>query len=482
MNLNQKKIQKILYMLLYIPCFLVGNKLDNDIWFILNSGRYVINNGIPYIEPFTIHQGMAFVMQQWLSSVIFWTAYNSLGEKGLIYIVILIYAILVFLIFKLSMLLSEDNFFVSYLVTVLASLGIFIFMVQRPYIFMFLIITTELYFLELYIKHNNGKYLIPLVLLSAVQINLQAAMWPVQFVVLLPYLIDSFKFKIKSIEGQGYGTRNLIFAVIGMFAAGFANPYGMKAVTYLSTSYGFKEISGTVSEMQCIDINSLSGKIMFAVIGLVFLSYYIYKRNNRLRYYLLALGTSYMALSSVRSFSIFIICGIIPLAYYFRDFKISEKPSKNDSKTLLIRKVLISLIFLVFTFVLVCPSQYKEKDSVQEDLVKCVDLLGKYPRNNLKIYTAYNEGGYLEFRGYKVYLDPRAEVFLKSNNKKYDIMKEFVDMQNGYIYYKNVLDKYDFNYLIVAQNDILYNYLDYDKDYVLIYSSSYHKVYEHKVN
>ena len=39
-------------------------------------------------------------------------------------------------------------------------------------------------------------------------------------------------------------------------------------------------------------------------------------------------------------------------------------------------------------------------------------------KNDLKIYAGYNDGGYVEFRGYKSYLDPRAEVLLKNNNGK----------------------------------------------------------------
>ena len=64
--------QKALSLLLLIPCLTIGKNLNNDIWFILNCGKYVVQNGIPNIEPFTIHEGLSFVMQQWLTAVIFW--------------------------------------------------------------------------------------------------------------------------------------------------------------------------------------------------------------------------------------------------------------------------------------------------------------------------------------------------------------------------------------------------------------------------
>ena len=50
---------------------------DNDIWFLLNNGRYVINSGIPVVDPFTIHEGLKYVMQQWGTSLFFYINLNS---------------------------------------------------------------------------------------------------------------------------------------------------------------------------------------------------------------------------------------------------------------------------------------------------------------------------------------------------------------------------------------------------------------------
>ena len=474
--LTNNKEYKLLYLILYIPCFLIGGDLNNDIWFIMNSGRYVLQNGFPYIEPFTIHGGMSFVMQQWLSAVIFWISYNTFGKIGLYLVVILIYVLFVYMTFKLCMLLSEDNFFVSYGISMIVISLISIYMTQRPYIFLFLLIVIEIYFLEKYIKLNKNVYLLPLLILSVLLINLQAAMWPLLFVILLPYLIDSFKFKFKFIEGQGYGKKGLFFIIFGMIAAGFVNPYGIRAVTYLFNSYGFKVINA-VSEMQCSDINTFIGKIIFGTIFLIFFVIFIYRKGNyKLRYYLLTLGTAYMAISSVRSYAILIICGLIPLAYYLKDYKIKTIENKNDKRTLLIRKVLVVLLSVLVIFVIFEKSKYINTE--HKELIKSVDYLEKFNKNEVKLYTGYNDGGYLEFRGFKVYLDPRADVFLKTNNKKYNIMEEFVFMQSGKIYYKEVLNRYNFTHLLVSKNDILNTYLPYDENYKIIYSSDYYKIFE----
>ena len=305
-------------------------------------------------------------------------------------------------------------------------------------------------------------------------------MWPMIFVIILPYFIDSFKFKFKFAEGQGYGKKNLVMIICGMVAVGLINPYGIRAITYLYTSYGFDEINYFVPEMSAANINSLLGLEIFSTIFLVFFALYIYKKGNyRLRYYLLALGTAYMAISSVRNYSFFIICGIIPLSYYLKDMNFELNDKNSDKRAFFIRKILIFMLLVSLSLTAIYKyTQYT--DVKHQDLIKGVECLEKFNKSEVRLYTGYHSGSYLEFRGFKVYIDPRADAFLKSNNKKQDIMKEYTQMQAGKLYYKEVLNKYNFTHLLVENDDILYNYLAYDKDYKLIYSSGYYKIYENE--
>jgi hypothetical protein len=39
---------------------LQNKAIDNDTHFLLNSGRYVMEHGIPHVEPFTMHEGLLF--------------------------------------------------------------------------------------------------------------------------------------------------------------------------------------------------------------------------------------------------------------------------------------------------------------------------------------------------------------------------------------------------------------------------------------
>ena len=44
---ENKSTHAILIALIFLPCLILTLHLDNDLWFLLNSGRYVLQHGIP---------------------------------------------------------------------------------------------------------------------------------------------------------------------------------------------------------------------------------------------------------------------------------------------------------------------------------------------------------------------------------------------------------------------------------------------------
>ena len=86
---NYKPSKYICYLYFFVPLFVCSlSKVDreNDIWFLLKHGEYILKHGFPHIEPFSMHQNFSFVMQQWLSSVIFYISHNYLVLMPVYYI------------------------------------------------------------------------------------------------------------------------------------------------------------------------------------------------------------------------------------------------------------------------------------------------------------------------------------------------------------------------------------------------------------
>ena len=115
------------------------------------------------------------------------------------------------------------------------------------------------------------------------------------------------------------------------------------------------------------------------------------------------------------------------------------------------------------------------------------EKVGDMDKSKFKVYGDYDEGGYVEYRGYKSYVDPRMEVFLKANNGKEDIFSEFYSLQHGDLDKAEFLKKYDFDFLVIREYDKLYNSVD-ENEYELVYhddeAAEYDgvKVYRKKTN
>ena len=467
---------------LLAPSTLISLNLNNDIWFLLSLGRYISANGIPHIEPLTMHQNLNFVAHQWASSVIFWKIYSAFGAAGLILMCHAVFVLMVFLVFKLTKLVSNGNFPVSYSVTLFICIFYsFLFMTSRPHIFTTLFILTELYLLELYIRKKDPRYLIGLPVLSFLQVNLHAAMWPMLLVILLPYVIDGFSFRVFSIRTEGYGVKYLAAAAVAVIAAGLLNPYGFEAATYLFRSYGHKEISKLVTEMFPPDINTVIGRLIFGH-ALIFTAILCFFRKGRLsvRNACLVLGTGYMSLSSMRSWCFFIICSGMALSEYLKDLelKVSETPTASVG----MRKKLLALIAVSFAAALTANAaglKNINKSPESGEPIAYLESNGYLPEN-ITLYMDYNEGGYGEFHGYKPYIDARADVFVIENNGVSDIMEEYYNLQVGKLHYKDFIENYGFTHIIAMKNDILYVYMPEDPDYRPIYSDENCVIYESK--
>lgn len=476
---KDRKYFLILPIILTITTFFRG--LDNDIWFLLAHGKYVVNYGIPTIEPFTIHEGFKFVMQQWLSAVIFFVTYSKFGEIGIEIIIAITYVLSVIIFYKLSLKLANRNFFRAIIVTYIYMGLINIFMISRPYVFTNLILIAEIYTLESYYIDKKKKRLILLPILSLILINMQASIWPMLFVVMIPFAADSFKFRFGPIKGSGIEKKPLILSAVSMILTGFINPYGIDSMMYLRNSYGIPAINAMVQEMSPTTVDSVLGLVII-ILSVSITYYYIFNKSKKwtLRYSLLALGTMYLSFLSIRGFFFFICCAIYPLSMFIGEISLPQFDKQLPNRTIIIRKVLIVLLILITPLAFVRFYTYKNKDVSKIELFdQALQIVIKEKeKGEVKLYTGYNDGGYAEYMGVASYIDPRAEVFLKSNNLKEDIFMEYYELQNGTIFYKEFLDKYNFTHVIVSENDILYTYLNYSEDYDLILSNSKYKLFK----
>ena len=452
----------------FIPILMDVFKLDNDFWFLINTGKYIINSGIPHIEPFTIHSNFSFVAQQWLTDIIFYLIYNKFNIYGMYIFILISNLIVVFLLYKLSLLINKGNKKIAILTTII--MDIFyarLFLSTRPQVFDIILLLLELYLLELFIKRNNKKYLIGLPIISLLMINLHASVWPMIFVFLLPYYVGRINLKFTTKEN--YKLKPLIIVTIIMFLFGFINPYGIDAMKYLFNSYGIDKIDESIKEMAPLTIKN--GITIYILILFIIITCIINKnKKNNLRYTLLLLGTTLLSLQHLKGELFFLVSSVIIVNNNLKD--IFPEENKNSS-TEINKKIKILLLTILCIIILISFKNKKYIKEADNYYYEISEILKENKAESSVIYTGYNAGAYIEYQGFKCYIDPRAEVFLKSNNKKEDIFVEYYEFQNGKINIKKFIDKYKFDYIIIDNyENILHTYIDEIEEYTQIYNKN----------
>ena len=459
--------------LVYMPLLAVRWDLDTDIWFLLNGGRYVLAHGIPHTEPFTLHEGMHFVMQQWAAGVVFWTVYRTAGRIGLILLVLAVFAAILTVLWKLCMLVS-GNPPVSFACTLLPSAVLSLYMVTRPQIFSALLLALELYALEQYFASGRRRWLCLLPALSVLLVNLHASMWPMLFVLLLPYWLDSVPFRLGRLQGQGCGRGALAAATAAAAAAGLLNPYGFEGMTYLLRSYGHPEISLLVNEMEPTTVTSFIGCLLFAVLLAAAAVLCLHRGVMRLRWLLLLLGTAFLMLSSLRSGVFFLLCVPFCLAGYLRDVRpVQTAPAAPRRQRL--RRVLAGALCAALAALGVLQATNAPTTPAAADAAAW--LLANSDPAQVRLFVGYNDGAYLEYLGFRCYIDARAEVFVRENNGVGDIMEEYVHLRRGQLDTAAFLQKYAFTHLLVTQQEALYYQLPAMPEYQKVYEDDYCALY-----
>ncbi len=464
-----KYINKYWYFLLFfIPMyFLVVHNLflDRDTFFLLNTGRYIINNGIFYIDPFSMHEGLNIIVQQWLSDVIYYGIYSLLGVKGIMLFLFIMLFIISFCLYKLFYLLC-NNKIVSYILMILCS-SIICFenlFVSRPQIFTYLIIIIELYLVEKYIKSKNSKYLYGLPILSILLINLHSSMWMMLFVFLLPYIVNGIN--IKKFSKSKYKIKPLLIVMIIMFIVGFINPYTYKNVFYLYYSYGFKEINDYISEMSDPAFHNIHFKIWLVLISvlLFIINYFKYKLDSR--HILFIVGCSILYLSHIKMFAYFVIVYFFSISYLFKNIKINIK----DNILLYLGRVFICVIGIIGMPIIIYEGINRVK--LESYIQEIGDFLLDNYSKDIRIFNDFECGGFLEFIGYKSFIDGRAELYYERFNKKDDIFVDYYNVMDNFNYdIGSFIEKYNFDYFIVKDGSYLDSYLK-NNNYNIVYTMS----------
>lgn len=489
-----------------------------DIYFIINLGRYVLEHGIPHVDPFTIHENLQLVAQQWLSGVLFWEVYKIFGSNGLPVVDCICATALVLIHWRLCLFVSGGNKALSFVLSLFVGLFATPTIVPRPQIFSTPLLLIEVFMLEKFTRTHDFKFLLPMPVISVALINLHAAVWLMALVLCLPFLFVK----------DGRHVKFLLAAMAAIVAVGLINPYGVDAMTYVFRSYGIDLINTHIREMFTPSVHGLFGRCFYFSAALLIVS--LAKVKVPWRYIFLSGGLTYLAIMHERNEILFYFVATFPIAYVWRDFTPPkflaksgvllpmflaavffdtavittlfkagfEKLSASLAILLLAATlvVLYNLLVLKFEGRLLHPAILPQKilslfavalvvagiyfttlnhnaANVDEDFTAAMKFVLRTERpENISLYAGQGYGGMAGMFGVRYYIDSRSEVFLPANNGQKNILAEYLDFGSGKIYYKDFFNRYKLTHIFVTnETPFIFDELSADKDFRAVYES-----------
>lgn len=479
-----KRILCILLILLFGIVF-IRPIFQNDLFFDLKTGEGILKYGIDFKDHFSFIPNLTYIYHHWLYDLIIFGIYKLFSWDGLFLFFLFLFSVFGFVVFYVN---KQNNGRVLSCFVALYTMFITSFSFQsRVQSITYILFFLEIYFLEKLYKTGSKKYSLLLLLISIFIVNLHMPIWILCIILCLPYIAEaicsllskklSWLKKICNIEPpKDYKVLLITFGVL--IISGLISPLKFYPYTFFTKSL----FNGDYSFIMEMGSTELTYKIYLSVMLFACLIFYVFKIFKlELRYIFLILGLSVFSILAPRN--IVFITMTLPTVF-FRGLDI-EKIKINEVSNI-IKKInfkivtVVLLVLVMFSCAYFGYNLYKTRGDygiTDEYPDKTVAYLKEnYDYKNLKIYNDFNFGSYLEFNDVPVFIDSRAEVYIKAFNGGRDIVADYLDSVD-LDKYKKVFKKYKFDLAIAPIDNIVYSILASDSNYKIVYTEEDSKIY-----
>ena len=461
---------------------------DNDFFWHTVVGNWISKNKvIPDIELFSWASGKPWVAHEWLTELIMY----KLGLVGCLITMLLIFICLYILMAKMLKLKFKRVFDIK-LVYFLIMCIFFKVTGPRPYILSLVFYAYLVYVLFSYLDDKKWakKLIWTLPILQILWVNLHGGSSSLIYIYLIGVLLCHYFLKLIPIKSSRWTTftldkkqlKDLFTILILVLICTCINPFGYNMLLYPFQNMLDSSMTNYIVEWNSPSFHNLLGLYIFLMIAIPLFN--LIMQNNKMKLHEIAfqLLMFYMCLKSQRFIGMYGIYSTWTLGKYFvidKDiYKVLSKPFIKYIKplTCMFGIVLVSVTILV---------GYKQINNIKE--IGLIDNDGFYTDEAVKelievqpkrLFNDYSQGGYLLYKlteynsDIKIFSYGLGDVFSK------DLLPDSVNLSDIYTNPREIIDKYNFDYMITTKYHTLHYYLDECIDYKLIYDDGECFIYE----
>jgi len=471
-----KKRNHIIFNIVAIICIVLfcasisPKTLQNDTYYTIKLGEYLMENGISDLteDPFSVHD-LPYTYPHWLYNIGVYLIYDNFGHVGIYASTMILAALLGVSVYMLCSKVSRNKV-ISFIFTICTIYLIKDFIAARAQLVTFLLFTLTVYSIEMFLETHKKRYAVYLLIIPLLIANLHCAVFPVYFVLFLPYIAEFIlltiidldlderlfylifrvlKRVVKKEESKNKFDRVMkninanienrhkkreilkenpykvivkkdkfviILILIALVAGltGFINPAGTGAYTYLYKSVQGNTMNSINEHQPMILIHNKE----FLMSLVLFLSILVFTDTKiKLSDLFMLLGLTYLTFQTKRQITMYaLLC--VPILVKLIASMFEKYDSKTCDKLLKFGSSLFGVIVIVSSFVTISAKNIEPKLKTN-DYVDTWDypveasewILSNLDLKTIKLFNQYNYGSYLLFKGIPVFIDSRADVY-----------------------------------------------------------------------
>ncbi len=438
----------------------LGPLIDPDVFWHLANGRLILTTGsIPRADPFSFTKaGTTWICHEWLTEVGMYALYHYLGATALM----IVGAGVITASFALVLLRCRASPYLAALCTVLAVLASAPVLGIRPQMMSLLLTSVTLYIVE------GGVPLWTLVPLGALWANLHGAFFT-GTAVLGAYTageaLDILALRAQR-ASKGLGRlRQLILATIGMGFAPLLNPYGLKLYAYPFQTLTSSAMRERITEWLSPNFHKLEFQplalLLLALLAVLGLS----RKRLALPRLILLLGTTYAALISARHVPLFALAATPVLVEQATDLRaIATRPAGRSRRPLAIAFACVTLALLVagIAWRIRNVAAFNATAVAARYPVQASEALRQSGFGG-NLLNDYDWGGFLIWRGEKVFIDGRADVYGD------DFFNQYSQLYHGQVPAAGVLNSYEIRRVLIRSDSPLATWLETSAEWSKLY-------------
>lgn len=448
-KLSNKKIYIPLFLLFFsFSCFLCTFLVkESDYFWHITAGKYMFLNGPLKEDVFSwVLNGTYWMSHEWLFELFIYFLKVIFGNFSmLIYIFssLFMFYIIIYLYNKEK--INKNLFFTTCWIA--CSLIFILVMQARPHFISYLFLSLTLYFILDLVRNEDSKKIYFLPLLTILWANFHGGSSNLGYLFcFFTFFIGLFQFKFEKIEAKRLSKSQLkklfIIGFISIICT-MINIHGIKMTFYPYLNMLDKTMLENITEWSPTDINNLT-HLPFYVLSLIILGILLFskKKIQLLDITFIGLGI-YLGLKSLRFWPYLYIISSFFVFNYISKFKF------DNMKFIMIFLSSFLLISSVFNFDKVYSEINKENLHVDK---KIIDTIKEVKPKRLFNYYGY--GGELIYHNILVFIDGRADLYSENG-----VFTDYLHIKNMQYDYKELMNKYDFDYFLVTKGSTLEKYL-----------------------